>query len=88
MLYKEPGPPSSHSESFEVAQVFVHVEERPTELLRELGGAESPTRGPQSAQSLPSAQMLYKEPGPPSSHSESFEVAQVFVHAEERSCTH
>jgi hypothetical protein len=51
--------------SFDEAQVFVHI---------------VAARGPQSAQSVPSAQMEYIEPGPPSSHSLSYAVSHVFVH--------
>ena len=40
------------------------------------------SRGPQSSQSVPSSQLLYSRPGPPSSQSASFAYLQVFVHCE------
>ncbi len=50
---------------------------RPAQL-----GVQVPPRGPQSAQSVPSAQTEKRERSPPSSHSPSPALAQVLVQSE------
>ena len=80
MLYRDPGPPSSHSPSPELPHVFVQPPPAAgVGIGVGTGTGADPARTPQSVQSDPYAQMSYKEPGPPSSHSLSPALGQLLL---------